>query len=139
MASFHTSVNWNAEVSKALLELNERVAHIDEDRRRQLHILIGEIESLASQRPQLFGWSRLREWWTGGRLDLLWSLIHEAQLQLLAVAPISVMRDLLEIVVEHSENLPPNDTARLRLIDFIKNRMKGPLSHEDIGVGISWP
>jgi hypothetical protein len=81
----------------------------------------------------------VNEWWSGKRLDVIWSRIHFAQLQLLAVAPLPVMRDLFEIVVEHSETLSATDTARLRLIDLIKNQVVGSLSDENIGPALSWP
>jgi len=139
MVSKYRSSDWNAEVSKALLELKGRVAFLDEDGRRHFQILVDEIANLSVQRPRLFRWSRVNEWWSGKRLDVIWSRIHFAQLQLLAVAPLPVMRDLFEIVVEHSETLSATDTARLRLIDLIKNQVVGSLSDENIGPALSWP
>jgi|GEM_PF-4838003 len=133
------SNDWNAEVSRALLELKERVAFLDEDGQRHFQILVEEIEELSHLRPRLFRWTRVNEWWSGKRLDLIWSRIHFAQLQLLAVAPLPVMRDLFEIVVEHCETLSVTDTARLRLIDLIQHRVIGSLSDENIGPALSWP
>lgn len=73
----------------------------------------------------------MKEWWTGSRIEESWGLLHQIQLELLATAPLPLMQELLEVVIEHCETLPTNDTARTQLIDFV-GRMQGPLTEADL-------
>ena len=135
MASMRPQAGWNSELAKLFLQTTEQVRRLPHEDQTPILALLEQVEQTVTKSSRPFGWHRLYDWWTGGRSELTWSLIHEAQVQLIAVAPSSVLQDLLEIAIDHAQTLPPEDTARERLTQFISS-LKGPLSSADLGPAI---
>lgn len=135
MTDFRSHAKWSGELSKAYLQTSEWVNQLPEDRQPSLRALLDQIEQITKAKPPATSPQRLIEWWSGSRIEATWSLLHQVQLELLATAPLSLMQQLLEVVVEHCQALPANDTARTQLGNFISQRMQGPLRDEDIAGG----
>jgi len=119
MASVRPRV-WNNEVAKHLLEVRERAQQVPEEHRQSIAALLTQVEHL-TKRPSFWGWQRLSEWWSGVRIEEIWAQLHQADLELVDVAPAPLFHELLELAVEHAEALPSEDTARLRLAEYVKD------------------
>jgi hypothetical protein len=127
--------DWSGELSKAFLQTSEWVRQLPQEQQLSTQNLLNEVETIMSARPSPMSPHRLAEWWSGSRTEATWSLLHQAQLDLLGIAPLTLMQQLLEVVLEHCQDLAANDTARIQLVNFISQRMQGPLREEDIQRG----
>lgn len=135
MVSINMHTDWNGELSKSYLQTSEQVRSLPENKQPALRALLDEVEHIAESRPRTMSLRRLNEWWTGTRFEASWNLLHQVQLELLATAPLPLMQELFEIVLEHGQTLPANDPARTQLVNFINEWKPGPLRDEDIQGG----
>jgi hypothetical protein len=124
--------DWNGELSKAFLQTSEWVRQFPEDQKISIQLLLGEVEQVMASRPAPFRAHHLVEWWSGSRTEATWSLLHQVQLELLRTAPLALMQQLFEVVMDHCQSLPANDTARIQFLNFISQRPVSPLREEDI-------
>lgn len=134
MTDLRSHATWNGELSKAFLQTSEWVNQLPEDQQTPLLALLEQVEHISNARPPVMSPRRFIEWWSGSRIEVVWSLLHQVQLELLATAPLTLMQQLLEVVVEHCQALPTNDSSRTQLANFISQRMQGPLREDDVPV-----
>lgn len=135
MTLIQLHADWSGELSKAFLQTSEWAKQLSEEQQLAIRSLLDEVEKTMNSRPAPLSPHRLVEWWSGSRTEATWSLLHQAQLDLLRIAPLALMQQLLEVVIERCNGLAANDTARMQLSNFISQRMQGPLREEDIQGG----
>lgn len=131
MNALRLHAEWSGELSKAFLQTSEWVRQLPEAHQSIPQALLDEVEETMKVRPSPFSPHRLGEWWSGSRIEATWSLLHQAQLEILETAPLALMQQLFEVVIEHGQGLNATDSARVQLADFI-GRMRGPLTDADI-------
>jgi hypothetical protein len=132
MTQTRIHADWSGELSKAFLQTSEWVRQLPEGQRESTQTLLDEVETTMSSRPSTFSPHRLAEWWSGSRTEATWSLLHQVQLELLRTAPLALMQQLFEVVIDHCQGLPSNDAARIQFMNFTSQRPAGPLRAEDI-------
>jgi len=132
MTDARRHADWSGELSKAFLQTAEWVRQLPELQRNTTQPLLDGVEKAMSARPTPLSLHRLAEWWSGSRTEATWSLLHQVQLELLRTAPLALMQQLFELVIEHCQGLPVNDAARIQFVNFINQRTAGPLREEDI-------
>jgi hypothetical protein len=132
MTHVRIHADWSGELSKAFLQTSEWVRQLPEEQQGSTQSLLEEVEKTMSSRPTPLSPHRLVEWWSGSRTEATWSLLHQVQLELLRTAPLALMQQLFEVVIDHCQGLPANDAARIQFINFTSQRPSGPLREEDI-------
>ena len=123
---------WNGELAKAFLQISEWARQLPEVQRSSVQPLLDEVEEVMSSRPSPLSRRRIAEWWSGSRTEATWSLLHQVELELLRTAPLGLMQQLFEVVIDHCQSLPANDAARIQFVNFTIQRTSGPLREEDI-------
>jgi hypothetical protein len=118
---------WVQEAENRLLVIERRLPLVGADNRSELTELLAATKQLIADRPRALTLRSVTEWWTGTRIERVWSQLHQCETELLAVAPPQLLDVLLEEAVEAASYLPSDDPARQRLSDFVKN-LKVPLS-----------
>jgi hypothetical protein len=81
--------------------------------------LLDHVEQIATSSPRLWSGKRLVEWWTGSRVETCWSLLHQAELRLVAISNHGrAFAVAMESALAHAKRLEPDDPVRTRLEDL---------------------
>lgn len=126
--------SWGQEIYSAITELDSRVDLISSQEKRpqateaamnEVRQLLLRVERIATDSPPLWSVKRLVEWWTGVRVETCWSLLHEAEIRIVAISdsgrPLAVA---MESALAHAQRLDPDDPIRVRLETLAKDEQR---------------
>jgi hypothetical protein len=127
---------WNTEVLKAYLKYTEQVQAMTRAEVKQTSLdpigsLLTSVNENCSTKANFWSFERLVDWWSGRKVELTWSLLHEVEQQIIKIAPKEILQEILEVATSRAHELPNSDPAKARLTDFV-SQMKGPLGSQDV-------
>jgi hypothetical protein len=107
---------WVQEVRAHSLSIELRSRRLPRSTERvEIEDLLLRADEVARVKDRRFSPNRLRNWWTGSRIEGTWKILHQADLLLVRAAPPELLEDLLEYALALATSLPPTDPARIRL------------------------
>lgn len=132
MASVRPRPIWNSEITARLLEAREHPAKMPSS--PHIEAMLEHVEVCMSSRPPLGSWQRLTEWWSGDRIEEVWSHLNQADIEMVAAAPPELFQEYLERAVRWAEALPVDDVARSRLEAYVGTLKAPALSQADVQI-----
>jgi hypothetical protein len=118
---------WVQDAEARALLIQRRLSSVTPNDQERVRTLVDSAIDLIEGRPRSVDFRWWTEWWTGSRIEMVWNRLHQAESELLAVAPPQLLDVLLEEAVAAAASLPAEDPARLRLAALVKG-LTVPLS-----------